>query len=1214
MISEPHKITVNLDNSRHANSFRDGESLWESELDRMFRLLLKHFDSLEHQDKQTMMGNKHRGHAFSAGRTQAKEDSSLSIGLFGTYGSGKSSLLRTFVDRVNNMESDLYHKDEFKGLRHHLYSLPVIEPDVRTDSDQFLYEFLARALAAEREFEERRHSSFGGTPVLSSVQQKFQEVSEFLQAIDKESTIGSDFDPLGISLERLDRHTSRIHLTEAIRTFLDALCNSLTSQSGLIILPVDDADMSFGSLVSTLDTLRRYLRHARLVPVFSFTGRLAEESLHNHFENKLSRMGQNNNENDRLVEANTGLSITENLAIQYLGKLFPVRNRIKLGYASARLQTVRFLTDHARKKREKLEKDFKGFPVLEILKTGSLILFGHTDSKNSSEVRSPLQSATLRRQLQIIDVMQEARVFDYNPKSLKEEQDLTMSWAEVYEKATWSLLNVHRDVLRELDLDIEDLYSWTPKGLRDVVLTTILGMSLERRQMLIKQWRYRTEDRRSMLLSLLVANIYRPRMFQEEPSGDNHAQIEAHAEKVHTAEDIDFKGKGKSKEVQQTDKEQRYYMQSFSLRKACVWFLNIWIGFYLPVVLFRNTVRIRNSEEPENTSGKKNNAEDMKNLRARGVGWGLHDGPIHAIRELLHFKTDLATGMMFLDPKEFSLKVDLLTQYINRDDEFQSQYRPKLEPEAKERDGGEYTQDEDFFARKKEWINFEELGKKVVDAFPNAPGNNDSGFWGMPDFSETEPPGNDSGPDKTPVRILDSLHEIDKCYTYEDSWVCLIPDLWCFYGYHEGEPWAAVSLWRGLSLAGRIIEHDVHFRARNKNLLEKAKLGKEACTKKEQADFGRIQTEKLHTILQILYNHIRTSKVMGDPEKVTDDSGNIKTGEKHRFGRWRFNDRIFQKNLRRLAKAIFSWLDHFPAHANRIEPMTPFIERNERTNIYTWEDGINPGFFDEGHEDHIKQRRDDLDIHRNKWKACFVRRMHGDNLISYLWQGLEYPDEHEFSPSWTAFEAMEKWCNELMRFFDCGKEEDQEDNLTGLNKTRTMLMTCPFILPFTRGERQKEWPEHEVYRDIRDRFKGLILKENVSKDDLKSARDKMVEDLGKSQDKGAADKKKEYLTDSRDGRTWIDEFLTELDELEKGNLEDKTYDKLPGLDRKDQIRIIFYKAVFKLGNGGKAFRFFRFTEAERMRQAAGLLRMRRRWSPGSAGENTNIETETGEDT
>jgi len=34
--------------------------------------------------------------------------------------------------------------------------------------------------------------------------------------------------------------------------------------------------------------------------------------------------------------------MTENLAIQYLGKLFPVRNRIKLGLASARVQTAKY--------------------------------------------------------------------------------------------------------------------------------------------------------------------------------------------------------------------------------------------------------------------------------------------------------------------------------------------------------------------------------------------------------------------------------------------------------------------------------------------------------------------------------------------------------------------------------------------------------------------------------------------------------------------------------------------------------------------------------------------------------------------------------------------------------------------------------------------------------------------------------------------------------
>ena len=30
--------------------------------------------------------------------------------------------------------------------------------------------------------------------------------------------------------------------------------------------------------------------------------------------------------------------------------------------------------------------------------------------------------------------------------------------------------------------------------------------------------------------------------------------------------------------------------------------------------------------------------------------------------------------------------------------------------------------------------------------------------------------------------------------------------IWCFYGFHDEWPWAAISLWRGLGLMGKIIE------------------------------------------------------------------------------------------------------------------------------------------------------------------------------------------------------------------------------------------------------------------------------------------------------------------------------------------------------------------------------------------------------------------------
>ena len=84
-----------------------------------------------------------------------------------------------------------------------------------------------------------------------------------------------------------------------------------------------------------------------------------------------------------------------------------------------------------------------------------------------------------------------------------------------------SLLNAHRDVLAEIGLNLDDLYSWTPVGLRRVVLDSILSMDREQRRRLYLYWRFSTEDRRSQVISLLALNTFRPRMASVEPTSDD---------------------------------------------------------------------------------------------------------------------------------------------------------------------------------------------------------------------------------------------------------------------------------------------------------------------------------------------------------------------------------------------------------------------------------------------------------------------------------------------------------------------------------------------------------------------------------------------------------------------------------------------------------------------------------------------------------------------
>jgi hypothetical protein len=605
-------IVLQLDRSRTERAFDRKESFWDNhEIERMLKLIDTHVGALK--------GLKEKG-------VDEKKGPLLSIGIFGSPGSGKTSLLRTFVERARG-DNKVYS---------HIHSLPVIRPNTIAKDDHFLYAFLASALKEDRVRNENAGDQYQDSPVLSRIQQKFQEVSEYLQVINEAERSQED-DPLGRSLERLERHECGLLLIEKMYTFIDEMEKMMTGSKddhAVVLLPVDDADMSMDILVSALDTCWRYLKHPRLIPVFTFTGRLAEELLRVHYERKLTLEGRSDS-TGKLREAATSLMLTENMAIQYLGRLFPVRNRIRMGSAAARVLKAEYTSSKYKppetKKSNNRQESNKTEKVLDLLETVSKLLFGHPD-QFTPRIRAPLRMVTLRRQIQIVDAMQEAGIDKLDMKNItaesKAESKHEKSWAQLFDLATWALLNTHRDIMREIELNLDDLYTWTPMGLRLVVLHSILSLELKKRRKLLTKWRYRTEGRRTQMLSLLAANVFRPWMEGVEPTGDDLDEI--------------YKPMKKENETG-TEGENNF---SFPVRKGIIWFLDLCIGFYLPQVLACNF--------PDNTIKNQKTDSSGSNQFITGIGWDFVSGPLHAVREALFNKDRFFSGMLFIDSSKFN--------------------------------------------------------------------------------------------------------------------------------------------------------------------------------------------------------------------------------------------------------------------------------------------------------------------------------------------------------------------------------------------------------------------------------------------------------------------------------------------------------------------------------------------------------------------------------
>jgi len=840
------KKVILLDRSRTERAFDDYESLWDIEIQKIEDRLTNHIESLESYRDEL----------------ESWKKPILSIAIMGYTGSGKTSMLHTLVERVNqgNLNGN--------KLNSQVFTLPVIKPNLVAEGDHFLYAFLAEALRADRSFHKKKEDLERDNPFISPVQHQFQEVSEYLQVLNQTGR-KYEGDSLGISLERLERHESGLMLIDKMNVFIDELANSLGQyfKHSVILLPVDDADISQEVLISALDTCWRFIKHPRLIPIFTFTGRLSEELLRVYYDEKINRSSSL----EKLTEASTSMLVTENMAIQYLGKLFPVRNRIRMGPASARVQAATY---------KPLNSEGKGLKVSKLLETASRLLYGKSPLYVGNIIRPPFRMVTLRRQIQIIDAVQGAGIEQFmvpvQPEHLK-------PWVEVFDLASWSLINAHRDVLKEIHLNLDDLYGWTPFGLRQVILDCILMQDSNNMNKLHKHWRYRTNDRRSQIISLLAVNVFRPRM-EEEPTGDDSPKI---------IDEWWDNRKNKNKIL----KKEVY--DSFSVSSGVLWFLNLSISFYLPQIFFNRRLNELRSKE-------------LVTDRVTGVGWGLISASLHAVQEALKRKKAFSTGILFLDPGEFdnSLK------------------------------GSGTNKNKRFFTH-----------------------------------------------------------------------------IWCLYGFHDEWPWAAVSLWRGLGLMGKIIEV---FANHPKRIDEEGNY----CFDVQ----GFSRKTLISKFAGVIQRHVELARVVSNlpkGKKVESEYGNLETenwGFKDITGTSKGSGEVMVGKIPGLAEAMCCWLEK----NSSIE-----LSLNGKEGKIKKENRINP-----------MEKNED-------WETCFIRRIHGDNLMSVFWQKLENAYFKKKLEDWTMGSILYYWKKLLSRYWD------------GCEQIKDFIASCPI------------WPDynsHDLYAQKPSRF------------------------------------------------------------------------------------------------------------------------------------------------
>lgn len=951
--SADRRYKIDLVFSRAPRAYRDEHNLWRDEIKRMHRLIRRHLDALAAWKQRTEQGGRQ---PESAHELLEDDRPHLSIAVFGPSGSGKSSLIRTLADDVRRPYGRKILSEKLKGK---VATLPVMNPTTWAPSDQFLYAFLAAALEEERQKQE--HKEHGYPQGLSPVQLAFQDVNEYLRVVD-EPERSEEHDPLGLSLQKLERHTSGLRLRRALGVLIEKLAKELGSQ--VVLLPVDDLDMAPDHLVDALQSFQSFLMHPQLVPIFTFTDRMPEELIEVYYNQRLSEAASH----QRLGGINR-LSIAEQMAVQFLARCFPVRNRVRLGPAPARVQRALYSSSATSNgdgnEAEKTQ-------VLELLIQASFLLFGYPDAEDAHKIRAALRPSTLRRQFQVVDAMSDCRLgrlrtpqfgemTDLDEKSLhdiasvnnddreaypklanaagaqpsrekatelwgdwkKQPNDrrrlaacwsskkmrlvdgryehgyyvfarnlknleIGATWATIFGGATWSLLNVHRDTLRELGLFLEDLYSWTPKELRSVVIENILAQDQETRRTVVDRWFNRTDYRRSQVLSLLAANIFRPWMKGEEPYGD---------EEIPIREQIKLEGKMLQGKCDQHPLDQAWpkddrLEEEERLRQikdrltipaptGLLWFINVTLGFYLPQIMARNWNRALSSDESVRS-------------RMSGNGWNLHHAAINAIRIADAKQEAYSFGMLFLDPMAYRRALEIPHKQTEL---------ALLSPQAK--------------ADRERWL-----------------------------------------------KLFGSEHGVKEGELWRRH---LLLRIWSCCGYSSGRYWAAFSLWRGLSFIGQVIEVGLRH-AECFGKFSQASCREPCCDSagsEEKAGSAKegVDAARRSALEDDLFRLIRSHGLQGlVPGALLNRNANDDR-LLHGFPKWEPRASDLQRAIKCLAKDLADWL------------------------AACWDDCIFP------------LPAGDIWI---GWKDCFVRRIHGEYILGGLWPRLKsaYLEGYERKNEW----------------------------------------------------------------------------------------------------------------------------------------------------------------------------------------------------------------------
>lgn len=220
--------------------------------------------------------------------------------LNGMRGCGKTSILVNFPTYMK--EANVDNRDCAKIL-----FLDPVDPTLLNEKEDFLNIVLGQINACE----EVRRARDKVRAEYDAYERTLEQVAE---AMEGEQTLKERF-----GLDRLLSYQGGLEIaTHAHAYFREVL--RLTGKS-LIVLPIDDVDMSLTHGFKVLEVVRKYLCSPHFLPIVSGDLTLYRELVVNHFSDELVKQSREETAKKKLREQ------AADLANEYLRKVFPIHNR-----------------------------------------------------------------------------------------------------------------------------------------------------------------------------------------------------------------------------------------------------------------------------------------------------------------------------------------------------------------------------------------------------------------------------------------------------------------------------------------------------------------------------------------------------------------------------------------------------------------------------------------------------------------------------------------------------------------------------------------------------------------------------------------------------------------------------------------------------------------------------------------------------------------------